>query len=96
MISWTDLVVREALAIAEPGVLPPTTYSEITTDTRSMQAGALFVALKGERFDGHAFAAQAVAAGATPHSPVSDQWYGDRVGSVQDPSGIIWYIARPA
>ena len=40
--------------------------------------------------------AQAIAAGATPHSPVTDQWYGDRVGSVLDPSGITWYIARPA
>ena len=46
--------------------------------------------------DPDALHAQAVAAGATPHSPVTDQWYGDRVGSVQDPNGIIWYIARPA
>jgi PhnB protein len=40
--------------------------------------------------------AQAVAAGATPLSAPADQWYGDRVASVQDPSGVIWYIARPA
>lgn len=46
--------------------------------------------------DPDALYAQAVAAGATPHSPVADQWYGDRVGSVLDPSGIIWYIARSA
>jgi PhnB protein len=39
---------------------------------------------------------QAVSAGATPLSPPSDQSYGDRVGSVQDPMGITWYIARPA
>jgi PhnB protein len=38
---------------------------------------------------------QAVSAGATPLSPPSDQSYGDRVGSVQDPMGITWYIARP-
>ena len=39
---------------------------------------------------------QAVSAGATPLSPPVDQWYGDRVGSVQDAMGITWYIARPA
>ena len=39
---------------------------------------------------------QAVSAGATPLSPPADQWYGDRVGSVQDAMGITWYIAKPA
>ncbi len=37
---------------------------EVTTDTRKVTAGCLFVALKGERFDAHDFAADAVAAGA--------------------------------
>jgi PhnB protein len=46
--------------------------------------------------DPDALHARAVAAGAKPLSPVTDQWYGDRVGSVEDPTGIIWYIARPA
>lgn len=46
--------------------------------------------------DADALFAQAVAAGATPLSAPADQSYGDRVGSVQDPAGIIWYIARPA
>lgn len=36
----------------------------VITDTRSMQSGALFVALPGERFDGHTFLGQAFAAGA--------------------------------
>ncbi len=39
---------------------------------------------------------QAVSAGALPLTPPADQWYGDRVGSVQDSLGITWYIARPA
>ncbi len=46
--------------------------------------------------DCDALYAQAVSAGATPLSPPVDQRYGDRVGSVQDPMGITWYIARPA
>ncbi|WP_136680100.1 UDP-N-acetylmuramoyl-tripeptide--D-alanyl-D-alanine ligase [Neptunomonas sp. XY-337] len=36
----------------------------VSTDTRSLPQGALFVALRGERFDAHDFADQAVANGA--------------------------------
>lgn len=36
----------------------------VTTDSRKIPAGALFVALQGDHFDGHAFCAQAVEAGA--------------------------------
>lgn len=36
----------------------------ITTDTRCLQAGEVFLALRGENFDGHAFMAQAAAKGA--------------------------------
>ncbi|HHG8771152.1 TPA: UDP-N-acetylmuramoyl-tripeptide--D-alanyl-D-alanine ligase [Raoultella planticola] len=37
---------------------------EVTSDTRKITAGCLFVALKGERFDAHDFAEQAQQAGA--------------------------------
>lgn len=40
-------------------------FSSVVTDTRGMETGALFVALVGERFDGHAFARQAAKAGAS-------------------------------
>ena len=36
----------------------------ISTDTRSISAGDVFVALRGERFDGHDFLGQAAASGA--------------------------------
>ena len=36
----------------------------IISDTRQIQAGSLFVAFKGERFDGHDYAEQAIAQGA--------------------------------
>jgi len=39
-------------------------FSGVSTDTRTVTAGALFVALRGERFDGHAFLDQAKNAGA--------------------------------
>lgn len=37
---------------------------QVSTDTRAIVPGALFVALRGERFDAHAFIAEAEAAGA--------------------------------
>jgi UDP-N-acetylmuramoyl-tripeptide--D-alanyl-D-alanine ligase len=37
----------------------------VSTDTRSVQPGQLFVALRGERFDAHDFVGQALAAGAS-------------------------------
>jgi UDP-N-acetylmuramyl pentapeptide synthase len=40
-------------------------FQGVSTDTRNIAAGNLFVALVGERFDGNEFAAQAAAKGAT-------------------------------
>lgn len=39
-------------------------FDRVNTDTRSIQSGDLFVALKGERFDAHNFVADACSAGA--------------------------------
>lgn len=39
---------------------------------------------------------RAVAAGATSLSAPADQWYGDRVASVEDTMGNQWFIARSA
>ena len=39
-------------------------FYRVTTDTRALARGDLFVALRGERFDGHDFVARALAAGA--------------------------------
>jgi UDP-N-acetylmuramoyl-tripeptide--D-alanyl-D-alanine ligase len=39
-------------------------FTSVSTDTRTLQPGALFVALRGERFDGHDYLAAARAAGA--------------------------------
>ncbi len=41
------------------------TFTGISTDTRSINPGNLFVALKGEQFDGHSFIRQAVNNGAS-------------------------------
>jgi UDP-N-acetylmuramoyl-tripeptide--D-alanyl-D-alanine ligase len=44
----------------------------VSTDTRSVGPGQLFVALRGERFDAHAFIGQAVASGAA--ALLVDHW----------------------
>jgi UDP-N-acetylmuramoyl-tripeptide--D-alanyl-D-alanine ligase len=60
---WTDTAVREALGLA-PGA-GPEAFAEIGTDTRTLGAGALFVALRGDRFDGHDHLVSAAERGAT-------------------------------
>jgi len=43
---------------------PNVSFHGVTTDSRQVAHGDLFVALRGERFDGHAFVDQALSAGA--------------------------------
>ena len=40
-------------------------FDRVTTDSRDLRPGDLFVGIRGERFDGQAFADQALAAGAS-------------------------------
>jgi UDP-N-acetylmuramoyl-tripeptide--D-alanyl-D-alanine ligase len=61
---WSEAEVRIALGLAPPAGATPVVFSEVSTDTRSLGPGALFVALKGERFDGHDHLSAAAAAGA--------------------------------
>jgi UDP-N-acetylmuramoyl-tripeptide--D-alanyl-D-alanine ligase len=60
---WTDALVREALGL--PSSLTPAAFTGVSTDTRTLAAEALFVALKGDRFDGHDHLVAARNAGAT-------------------------------
>ena len=63
MTAWTAARVREALELpAAPG--EGATFTRVLTDTRAIVPGALFVALAGERYDGHDYLDDAAAAGA--------------------------------
>lgn len=47
-----------------PGADPQAAFAAVSTDSRAIGRGDLFVALRGERFDGHDFIAAVAAAGA--------------------------------
>jgi len=63
MLSLDD--VLKATGGAPEAGLGPTLITGISTDTRSLQAGSLYVPLKGAKFDGHDFLEEAVRRGAT-------------------------------
>src|SRR5438552_3057732 len=52
---------------------PATRVLRVCTDSRRVQPGDLFLALPGERFDGHAYLAQAAAKGAVAAVVTSDK-----------------------
>lgn len=76
--AWTDRKVREALGLALPSHRPGPgavvsaeeedgsqhLFSGVSTDTRTLAEGDLFVALRGPSFDGHQFLGAAASAGA--------------------------------
>lgn len=63
MTFWTSGRVAGALGVPEPPT--PASYPRISTDTRAIGPGDLFVALTGPRFDAHDFLGDAKAKGAS-------------------------------
>ncbi len=62
-MSWTSASVRRALALP-PAATRGLEFTAVSTDTRTLPDGALFVALAGERFDGHDHLVEASSRGA--------------------------------
>ena len=60
---WTTELIAKALNLPSSPILKP--ISEITTDSRRIKPGCLFVAIKGDTHDGHQFIEQAIAQGAS-------------------------------
>ena len=58
--AWVSAAVSGTIVSGDPS----TAFVGVSIDTRSMSRGELFVAIRGERFDGVEFAGQAVGAGA--------------------------------
>jgi UDP-N-acetylmuramoyl-tripeptide--D-alanyl-D-alanine ligase len=74
MSRWTEAEVLAALPLAEREGLAgraapgrngdPAPFETVSTDTRTLAPGSLFVALRGEHFDGHEFLTRAAERGA--------------------------------
>jgi UDP-N-acetylmuramoyl-tripeptide--D-alanyl-D-alanine ligase len=62
--TWTDAGVRRALGLRVDLAQDDVTYTGVSTDSRQIQQGELYVALVGERFDGHDFVTDAMSRGA--------------------------------
>lgn len=64
MIGLTIREIAAAIGVPVPVEVADTVVTSVEFDTRKVVPGALFVALVGERVDGHSFVAAAAAAGA--------------------------------
>jgi UDP-N-acetylmuramoyl-tripeptide--D-alanyl-D-alanine ligase len=84
------------VAAAVAGVLHGTdaVFTGVSTDTRTLAAGELFVALKGEHFDGHDSLAQAVQRGALGAIIARDIAPGIPCIRVADPRRALGLLAR--
>ncbi len=93
MTFWTSARVADALGTASP---VSAVFPHISTDTRALIPGDLFVALQGERFDAHDFLGEARARGAaaavvrrgTPLVPDLPLF------AVEDPLAALGVLAR--
>ncbi|MGB0034457.1 MAG: UDP-N-acetylmuramoyl-tripeptide--D-alanyl-D-alanine ligase [Candidatus Acidiferrales bacterium] len=62
---WTVVQVAEALGVPPPAGLDPLAgVAGVSIDSRTVQPGELFLAIRGPRHDGHGFVAGALARGA--------------------------------
>lgn len=73
--------------------------SSVCTDTRKLEPGCLFIALKGTNFDGHDFIGKAFELGATAVVAEKSAGFGDREILVPDTSAALlrlagWYRRR--
>ncbi len=62
---WTVVQVAEALGVPAPASLDPLArVAGVSIDSRTVQPGELYIAIRGPRHDGHTFVADALARGA--------------------------------
>src|SRR6185369_7766402 len=95
---WT---VAEAVAATggRPEKLSDGPLHSISIDSREIEPDALFVAIKGDKLDGHDYVGKALAAGAAA-ALVSEDWFkangGERLIVVTDPLEGLRSLARAA
>ena len=62
-LSVSDIVKATGAKVSRSGSVSE--FSGVSTDSRAIAAGSVFVALQGEKFDAHDFVSQAASAGAS-------------------------------
>jgi len=90
---FTVVEIVAATGAEAIGVAPKAAVEGIGTDSRSLAAGKLFVALRGETHDGHAFVAAARELGATALVATGCGISGPRL-EVADPLAALGRLAR--
>jgi UDP-N-acetylmuramoyl-tripeptide--D-alanyl-D-alanine ligase len=63
-LSANELLSVPHVQVRHPELLKGRTFTGVSTDSRTVARGNLFVALRGENFDGHHFVRDALAKGA--------------------------------
>jgi UDP-N-acetylmuramoyl-tripeptide--D-alanyl-D-alanine ligase len=82
---WTDEAVRKALGLeGSTTTSSGVTYDRVSTDSRSVGEGDLFVALQGPRFDGNTFVDSALKQGARGAVTTRDVASGGPIYAVED------------
>ncbi|MGH7467293.1 MAG: UDP-N-acetylmuramoyl-tripeptide--D-alanyl-D-alanine ligase [Longimicrobiales bacterium] len=81
---WTDAAVHAALGVG--GHAADVSYTSVSTDSRTIPDGGLFVALVGARFNGHDYLAEVAQKGA--RGAVVSTLASDR------PHGLVYYLVE--
>jgi UDP-N-acetylmuramoyl-tripeptide--D-alanyl-D-alanine ligase len=89
-LDLAEVIARSGGLWAGPSAPPVARVLEIGTDTRALGAQAVFVALAGERFDGHSFLRQAKERGA-----VASVVRGDRLAGLPADAGPYIAVGDP-
>jgi UDP-N-acetylmuramoyl-tripeptide--D-alanyl-D-alanine ligase len=100
---WTADQLADALGVARPtGLDPLAGVAGVSIDSRTVQPGELFIAIRGPRHDGHGFVAGALDRGATAGVVAQDRFneYSDEIQAkliaVDDPLEALQRLASRA
>jgi len=89
---WGEITAEEIL-VAVNGVQisgdKKTRLTGISTDSRVTRAGEIFLALKGDRYDGHDFVSKAVVKGAAGIIVQENNWDKRSIEGVRDPRDLV-------
>ena len=98
MIALTAGEIAVAVGGRLSAIDSATLVTDVAVDSRSAGAGALFVAIRGERVDGHDFAEEVIGAGAAAvlaARPLQDQQAGRCPASSSTIRSPHWAGLRP-